>query len=129
MSNALADGYEKKSNDLDRKPSPDNDSALTERELEEIEPATDPDLEYGVATEEKIPPKASSDSKRPGLSRIASHITTHSITDPGPPPDGGLKAWTQVAMSWLAVLSTWGWVNCFGKSDVVLYFQSFNHRS
>lgn len=32
------------------------------------------------------------------LSRVSSRFTTHSLPDPGPPPDGGLKAWTQIAM-------------------------------
>ena len=34
--------------------------------------------------------------------------------DPGPPPDGGLKAWTQVAMAHLIIFNTWGFVNSFG---------------
>ncbi|KAK3681911.1 hypothetical protein LTR37_020780, partial [Vermiconidia calcicola] len=49
-----------------------------------------------------------------GLSRIASRLTTHDLEDPGPPPDGGLKAWTQIAMGWIAIATTWGWINCFG---------------
>jgi MFS family permease len=48
------------------------------------------------------------------LGRIASHLTTRSIKDPGPPPDGGLKAWTQVICAWLAIANTWGFVNSFG---------------
>lgn len=41
-------------------------------------------------------------------------FTTRSITDPGPPPDGGLRAWSQVACGWMVVFTTWGWVNSFG---------------
>lgn len=48
------------------------------------------------------------------LSRVASRLTTRDITDPGPPPDGGLKAWTQVAMAFAITSSTWGYVNSFG---------------
>lgn len=48
------------------------------------------------------------------LTRVASRITTRSITDPGPPPDGGVKAWTQVAMGFLVLMTTWGWINSFG---------------
>lgn len=48
------------------------------------------------------------------LSRIASRVTTRSLADPGPPPDGGLKAWTQCAMAFLVVFNTWGYVNSFG---------------
>jgi MFS family permease len=48
------------------------------------------------------------------LARITSHITTRSIREPGPPPDGGLVAWTQIVCAWLAIMNTWGFVNSFG---------------
>ena len=48
------------------------------------------------------------------LGRVASRLTTRSIMNPGPPPDGGLRAWTQVFCAWLAVTNTWGFVNSFG---------------
>ncbi|KIX09633.1 uncharacterized protein Z518_00714 [Rhinocladiella mackenziei CBS 650.93] len=48
------------------------------------------------------------------LSRAASRLTTRSIVDPGPPPDGGLKAWIQVAMGWVVCFVTWGYINSFG---------------
>ena len=48
------------------------------------------------------------------LARVSSRMTTRSITNPGPPPDGGLQAWTQVFCAWLAVTNTWGFVNSFG---------------
>jgi hypothetical protein len=41
------------------------------------------------------------------ITRIASRITTRSIRDPGPPPDGGVVAWTQIACAWLAVMNSW----------------------
>lgn len=50
------------------------------------------------------------------LSRVASRLTTKSLPDPGPAPDGGWKAWSQVALGWLAIATTWGWINCFGES-------------
>jgi hypothetical protein len=49
------------------------------------------------------------------LDRVASRITTRSIRDPPPPPDGGLNAWVQVAMGWLIIFVTWGYVNSFGS--------------
>ena len=56
-----------------------------------------------------------SNSKRSNaLSRVASHLTTRSIRDPGPPPDGGVVAWTQVLCAWFAIMNTWGFVNSFG---------------
>ncbi|ROT41301.1 MFS general substrate transporter [Sodiomyces alkalinus F11] len=36
-----------------------------------------------------------------------------------PPPDGGLRAWTQVAAGWLVLFATWGYLNSFGS------FQSY----
>jgi hypothetical protein len=73
------------------------------------------------------------DEKRPGspvsqvqsttskaLSRVASRLTTKSLPDPGPAPDGGFMAWSQVALGWLAIATTWGWINCFGQSFVLM---------
>ncbi|KAF2419015.1 MFS general substrate transporter [Tothia fuscella] len=48
------------------------------------------------------------------LQRVTSRLTTHSIVGPGPPPDGGLQAWTQVFCAWLVIMNTWGFVNSFG---------------
>ena len=48
------------------------------------------------------------------LARVASRVTTRSIRDPGPPPDGGVLAWTQIFCAWLAIMNTWGFVNSFG---------------
>lgn len=42
------------------------------------------------------------------LTKVASHMTTRSIIDPGPPPDGGITAWTQVMCGWIVNFSTWG---------------------
>ncbi|KAI5863649.1 MFS general substrate transporter [Durotheca rogersii] len=49
------------------------------------------------------------------LARVASRMTTRTWPEPPPPPDGGLNAWTQVAMGWLVIFTTWGWVNSFGS--------------
>jgi hypothetical protein len=49
------------------------------------------------------------------LDRVASRIITRSIRDPPPPPDGGFNAWVQVAMGWLIIFVTWGYVNSFGS--------------
>lgn len=37
-----------------------------------------------------------------------------SYVDPAPPPDGGVRAWTQVFGSHLLVCNTWGFINSFG---------------
>lgn len=48
------------------------------------------------------------------LDRIQSHLSTRSLAEPGPPPDGGLRAWSQVFCAWLAIVNSWGFVNSFG---------------
>jgi hypothetical protein len=65
------------------------------------------------------PPRGTSLSKTKSatvsvLNRVASRLTTRSLIDPGPPPDGGLQAWTQCFCAWLVIMNTWGFVNSFG---------------
>lgn len=51
------------------------------------------------------------------VARLAKTITARSnatVLDPGPPPDGGTKAWTQACMSHLVVFNTWGMIATFG---------------
>ncbi|KAK3114502.1 hypothetical protein LTR53_007143, partial [Teratosphaeriaceae sp. CCFEE 6253] len=70
-----------------------------------------------TAVDEKQAPRVSLELRRT-VSRASNVLervlTTRSITDPGPPPDGGWKAWSQVACGWLAIFTTWGWVNSYG---------------
>ena len=37
-----------------------------------------------------------------------------SYLDPGPPPDGGVRAWTQSLCGHLIVCNTWGYISSFG---------------
>ncbi len=100
-------------------PSPSSDSHRlsidTQSDTDGIEPANIDSFGQEAVQDEKADRPQSTTSKRPTLSRVASRLTTRSIVDPGPAPDGGLKAWTQIAAGWLATLTTWGWVNCFGE--------------
>jgi MFS family permease len=48
------------------------------------------------------------------VTRVASRLTTRSIKDPGPPPDGGFRAWLQCFCGWLAICNTWGFALSFG---------------
>lgn len=48
------------------------------------------------------------------ITKVSTHLTTRSLPEPGPPPDGGLHAWTQVAMGWIVLFVTWGYTNSFG---------------
>lgn len=46
--------------------------------------------------------------------RVLSRTTSKSSFNPGPPPDGGLRAWTTVATGHLVIMNTWGYINSFG---------------
>ncbi|RDW72191.1 hypothetical protein BP5796_08225 [Coleophoma crateriformis] len=47
-------------------------------------------------------------------SQITRVITTSSNKPIEPPPDGGLVAWTQCAMTTMIIFNTWGYINSFG---------------
>lgn len=49
-----------------------------------------------------------------GLAKIITARSCASIVDPGPPPDGGAKAWTQAFMGHFVVFNTWGMIATFG---------------
>ncbi len=48
------------------------------------------------------------------LTKVLSRTISRISIDPGPPPDGGLAAWTQVLMGHLIIFNTWGYINSFG---------------
>jgi MFS family permease len=88
--------------------------AVSDAESEAIE---SPILD-GSSHHEPLSRHASATSRKSAtataLSRIASRLATASLPEPGPPPDGGLTAWTQCFLTWLVVFNTWGFVNSFG---------------
>ena len=55
-----------------------------------------------------------------------SDSTTH-IADPGPPPDGGFKAWLQAGMAHLVIVSTWGYISSYGVFET--YYLANLHES
>ena len=60
-------------------------------------------------------PKDSTEAASAGfLTKILSKTTSRISIDPGPPPDGGLAAWTQVLMGHLIIFNTWGYIISFG---------------
>lgn len=67
--------------------------------------------------------KSTGDAVRRVLSRTRSAA---SWIDPGPPPDGGLQAWTQVCMGHLTVCTTWGYISSFGVFQTY-YVTALNH--
>ena len=62
-----------------------------------------------MTTKDSTAHRASQDIRRTAsnvLTNVASRITTRTWPEPPPPPDGGLKAWTQVAMGWLVMVGS-----------------------
>lgn len=109
---------EKPEGDLSHAASTSKSSVSSQVDVDDIERASVQDHEaYEHGSDEKRPPGVSLELKRTAsrasnvLERV---LTTRSIVDPGPPPDGGLKAWTQVACGWIVIFTTWGWVNSYG---------------
>ncbi|KAI0856690.1 major facilitator superfamily domain-containing protein [Xylaria cubensis] len=74
--------------------------------------------EHDIPLNERLSiPRASEELRRTAsnvLAQVASRITTRTWREPPPPPDGGLKAWTQVTMGFFILFSTWGYANSFG---------------
>lgn len=66
--------------------------------------------EYTTKQQEPMT-KTASNIARKILTKVS---TKHSVVDAGPPPDGGLKAWTQCAVGCMVVCTTWGFINSFG---------------
>ena len=93
------------SQNLEKAP-PRDDDVLTRISTEHDQVAVDDVLQR--------PKTGNSTALRATVSRTYSRLTNRDVTDPGPAPDGGFKAWTQVAMAWLVCVTTWGYVNSFG---------------
>lgn len=86
-------------------------------ELEEVSLHDEQDVDEIRSKHESVPRQSSQDLKRVAsnvLTKVASRFTTRSIVNPPPAPDGGVSAWTQVAMGWIVVFTSWGWVNSYG---------------
>lgn len=68
----------------------------------------------------RIPTASSQHTTSPPRSKLATLAKTitarsnASVVNPGPPPDGGIKAWTQACMGHLVILNTWGMIATFG---------------
>lgn len=61
------------------------------------------------------------------LTRTLSAVRTReSGKDLGPPPDGGFKAWSQVALAHFVIFNTWGYINSFGVFQTY-YSQTLGH--
>ncbi|KAL8786672.1 MAG: hypothetical protein Q9195_008108 [Heterodermia aff. obscurata] len=81
----------------------------------ELETVSQHDLPRTSRRDESQIRSAQVSSSQGGVLRTLSKTLSRASTiDPGPPPDGGLKAWTQALMGHLVVFNTWGYINSFG---------------
>ncbi|KAI0409353.1 MFS general substrate transporter [Xylaria palmicola] len=48
------------------------------------------------------------------VGRVLSRISTSASKNPGPPPDGGKKAWLMCLCGHFIIMNTWGFINSFG---------------
>ncbi|KAL8783114.1 MAG: hypothetical protein Q9213_004871 [Squamulea squamosa] len=90
-------------------------------------PSSDPEaLQLDGSTSDEKPAEKPNGSET-GLERVLSRIASRtSCPEPGPPPDGGLQAWTQSLMGHLVVFNTWGYIISFGVFQPY-YVETLNH--
>ncbi|XP_014556738.1 hypothetical protein COCVIDRAFT_98863 [Bipolaris victoriae FI3] len=74
------------------------------------------DIEQALPQEEAEPPSAHQPSEKPNLPALTRVLSRRSAVsfDPGPAPDGGVKAWIQVFCTHLTILTTFGFFTSFG---------------
>ena len=103
-------------------------SVNVEKEFEDTEPASSsrseeeeqssmvsPEIESSSKEAKAMGIKNPNESDSGGvLAKVLSRTTSRISVDPGPPPDGGLVAWTQVVCGHLIVFNTWGYIVSYG---------------
>ncbi|UKZ86031.1 uncharacterized protein TrAFT101_001870 [Trichoderma asperellum] len=97
-----------------------DDPAELERNIQQLDPKDDlVDVsELGLASSEKSSYRDAEERREP-LSRILTNVSSvlrpvDITSDPGPPPDGGKRAWAQAIAGHMVVLNTWGYISSFG---------------
>jgi MFS family permease len=86
------------------------------------------DMERPIKEEAEEQQRPTDEATRPSglvatLSRtISRRSAASSWQDPGPPPDGGLQAWTQVFCVHMTILTTFGYMTSFGVFQT--YYQN-----
>ena len=90
---------------------PNTEDDEIERELEEAE-ETQP---HHLPADEKT-------TSNPLARTLSRRSAASSWIDPGPPPDGGLQAWIQVACTHLTIFTTFGYTTAFGVFQT--YYES-----
>ena len=78
------------------------------------------------ADEEKLEPAEVLGGSDGVFFKVLSKTISAPSSDPGPPPDGGIEAWTQALMTHLVVFNTWGYITSFGVFQTY-YVQTLHH--
>ncbi|KAK3673304.1 hypothetical protein LTR78_006849 [Recurvomyces mirabilis] len=108
--------------ELHRSPVEEASGATSQEHIDEIEQVYEPYEEddhekHGEAKQNRLELHRTT-SRASRISAVSNRLdrtfTTRSLPEPGPPPDGGWRAWSQVACGWLVIFSSWGWVNSYG---------------
>lgn len=90
-------------------------------------PSADPSVPHDHGSSDDKDISHTLEDRETGMDRVISRITSRSsYPDPGPPPDGGLQAWTQAVMGHLVVFNTWGYIISFGVFQSY-YVTTLNH--
>jgi hypothetical protein len=58
--------------------------------------------------------KSGYELKEGTVSKVLSRLRTNENIEPGPAPDGGLRAWSMAAAAHLVLFNIWGMINSFG---------------
>lgn len=90
---------------------PNTEDDEIERELEEAE-----------ESQHHEPPADAKTTSNPLTRTLSRRSAASSWIDPGPPPDGGLQAWIQVACTHLTIFTTFGYTTAFGVFQT--YYES-----
>ena len=100
--------------DLEKEPqSGSRNSDLSYQSQVEDSPADNDDGTVGSQKNKRV--TEDSGGSFQGIREVLSRTRSHkSYVDPGPPPDGGFKAWTQLLLAHLTIFNTWGYINSFG---------------
>ncbi|KAL9050142.1 MAG: hypothetical protein Q9162_006813 [Coniocarpon cinnabarinum] len=94
------------------------------QDFRECAESNDDEKPYEGSAVTRLTTNRSTRSVQSTVSRAASAFAdpTAHIQDPGPPPDGGLKAWTQVLMGHFIMITTWGYISSYGVFQT--YYES-----
>ncbi|KAF2703404.1 MFS general substrate transporter, partial [Pleomassaria siparia CBS 279.74] len=100
---------EKGAQDLEDTDSIASHPDVNDSEIDSTNSSSHPDI-----LKTSIQTQANKNSIGGALTKVLTARSNASVRDPGPPPDGGLNAWTMAFMGHFVVFNTWGMISSFG---------------